>query len=100
MPPKVYHIIFILTFLLFGCAPDNQYRWIETEDGYKLWLPIENSKDSYSWEGETVDLVGHGEGTLTAKKNGKIIQHANVTLYYGTINRNGVINISEHEQWF
>lgn len=99
MPPKVYHIIFILTFLLFGCAPDNQYRWIETEDGYKLWLPIDNSIDSYSWEGETVDLVGHGEGTLTAKKNGKIIQRANVSLYYGTINRNGIINVSEHEQY-
>jgi len=97
---RLYYILFL--FLIFvGCSPAPQYSWIQTKEGCLLWLQCSDtqSKQTYSWDGQSIGKVAHGKGTLTIDNNGKTIHTSSENLYYGTVNHQGVIEISQNEHY-
>lgn len=80
---KLIVLILLANFfcLLCGCSKPE---WIETNEGVYFYSKTK-SNNSYSWEGEVIANILHGEGQLTTYKKGKVLDKKNIKANYGII---------------
>lgn len=83
-------IIFSLLFVFLMCSC-NKPEWVKTLDGNFLYTKTK-SKYAYSWEGQTIGKLSHGEGCLTISKDDKIVERRNIVANYGAIGEYEFIN--------
>ena len=68
-------------------------------EGNLLFVPAVDSNCIYSWYGGTYENLIHGDGVLYKTCSMEICDSQHVHAYYGTIDRFGMENISEQEQY-
>lgn len=91
-------IIYLTLFLFISSCSTNNHRWIETADsGVRIWTEQSDTTLRYSWDGETLDSVAHGQGTLTIFSGDTVIKKQTITARYGTINSEDLSELSESE---
>lgn len=91
--------LFLLLLILVGCSPAVKYEWIDTQEGYKIWTIRRPNISSYSWKGDCFERVINGRGTLVRIDSAGKRDSASVVAYYGSVNKEGMIEVSPSEHY-
>ena len=91
-------LILCILLGLISCTPKGQYRWCETQEGIKIWVENSQSSYSFSWDGDNIEGIANGVGTLTIIQGDQIISMKR-NIYYGAIDRAGIEKISPTETY-
>lgn len=76
-------LICLNTFSLSHSA-DAVYSWKKTSEDIRIWINQDSLDYDYSWDGENVEGVAHGLGTLCISKGGDKPACQKKEAYYGS----------------
>ena len=95
-----YIIVICLTLsIVSACSSTADSQWIRTANGVLLWLPSSDIKKSFSWNGEILDSVANGNGSLTfVDEDGKEIS-TKVNMFYGTSSLDEIVTMDDGSQY-
>lgn len=95
-----YIIVICLTLsIVSACSSTADLQWIRTANGVLLWLPSSDIKKSFSWNGEILDSVANGNGSLTfVNEDGKEIS-TKVNMFYGTSSPDKIVTMDDGSQY-
>lgn len=88
-----------LLMILLSCTTQEQYTWITSNEGLKIWVKESESMYSYSWDGDDIEGVANGVGNLQIYQNGSTRVLSNINIFYGAINYEGIIEVSPSEKY-
>ena len=88
-----------LLMILLSCTTQEQYTWITSSEGIKIWVKESESMYSYSWDGDDIEGVANGVGNLQIYQNGSTRVLSNLDIFYGAINHEGIIEVSPSEKY-
>ncbi len=95
-----YIIVICLTLsIVSACSSTADSQWIRTANGVLLWLPSSDIKKSFSWNGEILDSIANGNGSLTfVDEDGKEIS-TKVNMFYGASSPDEIVAIDDGSQY-
>ncbi len=95
-------LICLNTFSLSHSA-DTVYSWKKTSEDIRIWINQDSLDYDYSWEGENVEGVAHGLGTLCTSKGETKPSCKKQEAYYGSFSsdaytyENNEVTIGNHD---
>lgn len=100
MKRSFYIILYLFLFIIVSCSTSVESRWVKSQDdGTRIWLADADITHNYIWEGECFDSVAHGKGFLYVIYNDSVIEQRVVEAYYGALDENNIVSISDTETY-
>ena len=94
------YILFIcIALLISACSTKTESQWIKSCDDILLWMPMSDSTKIFSWEGEIIDNIANGNGTLSyIDKNGEKGSY-DVNMFYGTSSIEDIVMLDDGSKY-
>lgn len=96
-------IIFISAFISCG-HEKGSFDWITTTEGVKIFIDDSVSNlffdAKYSWQGNTLNGLAHGSGTLTATLNDKTEYTKKLQAFYGNMDEGYIKQLKKEGQGY
>lgn len=94
---KVCYIL-ILSLLCIACSDKPNAMWFYTDDGIAVWGNFPKGT-TINWSGGSICGVANGNGTLTANYPDGFSSKDNISLQYGAISPDLIIDVSSEERY-
>ena len=94
------YILFIcIALLISACSTKTESQWVKSCDDILLWMPMSDSTKIFSWEGEIIDNIANGNGTLSyIDKNGEKGSY-DVNMFYGTSSIEEIVMLDDGSKY-
>ena len=96
---KILLLSCIVLLVMSTCASRSESVWFKTSDAVYLWIPASDTINSYFWEGNSIDNIPNGDGTLTIiDKNGQRT-NTKVNMFFGTTSMEDVKSMNDGSRY-
>lgn len=98
---KKYFTLLIIVVGFLSCQKKeiNNKDWIQTQNDYVFFGNVDRDTLDYSWEGDVIENIIHGDGVLSSYYNGKLVENRNISAYWGALSKDDVVQLPNDEEY-